>query len=41
MLYHILLSVSKIYLFVNDTRIPAVSKSKIKDWRPLDLITKS
>ena len=24
---------------VNDTTTPAFSKSKIKDWRPLDLIT--
>ena len=40
-LYRILLSVSQIYLFVNDTRTPAFSKSKINDWRPLDLIIKS
>ena len=33
--------VTQIYLFVNDTRTPAFSKSKIKDWRPLDLIIKS
>ena len=41
MSYRILLSVSQIYLFVNDTRAPGFSKSKIKDWRPLDLIIKS